>query len=156
MSNFLESKKIRVILIVLASLIILLVVFGLGITIGYDRANFASHFDQNYYRNFYGNGVATGSYGMGPAPTDAHGITGTVIDLSSSTISVEDPGNDEHSIAVSSGTVIREVSNTIGINDIKLGDQIDVIGEPNDQGQIDARFIRVFSASSSIPMPQGQ
>jgi hypothetical protein len=148
MSNFLESKKIKIVLIVLASLIVILVVFGLGITIGYDRANFTSHFDQNYYHNF--------NPGAPAGPMSEHGISGTVIDVSSSSISVQDPANNEHSIAIAPDTVIREMDNTILITDVKIGDQIVVIGEPNPQGQVYARFIRVFAASSSMPTPQGQ
>jgi hypothetical protein len=157
MSHFLESKKIRTALWVLGSLIVLLVIFGLGISVGYDRANFGSHFEQNYYHDFYG-GPATGSaqYAMGPAPMAEHGIAGAVIDVTSSTISVEDSNNNEHSITVSSGTVIREDNATIGTGDIKIDDQVVVIGEPNAQGQVDARFIRVFTSSSSIPTSQNQ
>lgn len=153
MSKFLESKRIRIVIWVLASLIVLLVVFGLGITIGYDRASFASRFDENYYHNFI---PGAGPAAMNQAPMGEHGITGAVIDVSTSTISVEDQNNNEHSITVASGTVIRETNNTIQITDIKTGDQIVVIGEPNPQGQVLARFIRVFTTSSSIPTNQGQ
>jgi len=48
MSNFLESRKIRTVLYILGGVILLFVVFGLGITVGYDRAGFAAGFDQNY------------------------------------------------------------------------------------------------------------
>lgn len=156
MSHFLESKKIRIVLWILGSLIILLLIFGIGIGVGYDRANFGSHFGENYYHNFYG-APATGSmpYGMGPAPMSEHGIAGTVIDISSSTISVKDSNNNEHSIVVLPATVIRRDTATIKITGIQLQDQIVVIGDPNDEGQVIARFVRVFSPSSPIP-PQGQ
>jgi hypothetical protein len=157
MSNFLESKKVKVVLLILGSLIVLLLVFGLGITIGYDRANFTSNFDQNYYRNFNA-GMPGGPMGstMTPVPVNEHGIFGTVIDVSTSTISVKDQSNNEHSIEVSSGTIIREMNDMILVTDIKIGDQLVVIGEPNPQGQVYARFIRVFTASSSMPTSQGQ
>lgn len=158
MSHFLGSKKIRTVLWILGSLIVLMLVFGIGIGVGYDRANFGSHFGQNYYHNFYG-GPATGSmpYGMGPAPMSEHGIAGTVIDISSSTVSVKDPNNNEHSIVISSATVIRKDSDTINIWGIQLQDQLVVIGDPDDQGQVIARFVRVFSPSSSIiPLPAQQ
>jgi uncharacterized membrane protein len=150
MSNFLESKKIRAILWILGGLIVLFVVFGLGIFVGYGRAGFAAGFDRNYYRNFYGTGAPSAG------PIGVHGIVGTVIDLGTSTISVTDQESNEQSVAVSSGTVIREQNNDITISGIEVGDQIAVIGEPNNQGQVSARFIRVFPASSSVPMPQSQ
>jgi uncharacterized membrane protein len=150
MSNFLESKKVRVVLWILGGLIVLFVVFGLGITVGYDRAGFAAGFDQNYYQNFYGASPG-GSIGMmaPPMPVAIHGVVGTVIDLGTSTISVKDQQNNEQSVEVSPGTDIRNGNGNIMIGDMVVGDIIAVIGEPNNQGQIAARFIRIISAPSS-------
>lgn len=152
MSNFLESKKVRVVLWVLGELIVLFVVFGLGIAVGYDRAGFAAGFDQNYFQNFYG-AVPHGPLGMAtpPMPAAIHGVVGTVIDLSTSTISVKDQQNNEQSVAVSSGTAIRDADNDVTIGSVAVGDRIAVIGEPNSAGQIDARFIRIIFTSSSTP-----
>ena len=50
---------------------------------------------------------------------------------------------------VSSGTVIRDGDSDSVIGDMAVGDQIAVIGEPDSNGQIDARFIRIISTSSS-------
>lgn len=150
MSNFLESKLVRTILWILGGLIVLVVVFGLGISVGYNRAGFASGFDQNYYRNFYGvpPGGAIGLVAP-PMPVAIHGVVGKVIDLGTSTISVEDQQGNEQSVAVSSGTDIRNGNGTMVIGDVAVGDQIAVIGEPNSVGQIDARFIRILSTPSS-------
>jgi hypothetical protein len=157
MSNFLESKKMRAVLWILGGLIVLFVVFGLGIAVGSHRAGFAAGFDQNYYRNFYGAAPA-GPTGLmvPPAPVATHGVVGTVIDLGTSTISVKDQQDSERSVAISSGTVIRSGNGNVTIGSVAIGDQIAVIGEPNDQGQISARFIRIFPASSSMPMQPSQ
>jgi hypothetical protein len=150
MSNFLESKVVRTILWILGGVIILVVGFGLGITVGYDRAGFASGFDQNYYRNFYG-AAPGGSVGLVSPPMSVatHGVVGTVIDLGTSTISVENQQGNEQSVAVSSGTDIRNGNGNIMIGDVAVGDQIAVIGEPNSDGQVDARFIRILRTPSS-------
>lgn len=148
MSNFLHSNKTRAVLIILGGIVLLFIAFGLGIAVGYYHAIFASRFGENYYHNFYG-----GAPTPGLAPMNEHGIVGTVIDVSSSSISVKDQGDNEQSVEVLGNTVIREVNNTITINNIVPGDQITVIGEPNTQGQIQARFIRVFNTSSSLPQP---
>ena len=148
MSNFLHSHTTRAVLIILGAIVLLFVVFGVGIAVGYYHAIFASRFGENYYHNFYG-----GAPTSGLAPMNEHGIVGTVIDVSSSSISVKDQGDNEQSVAILGDTVIREVNNTITINDIMPGDQVTVIGEPNTEGQIQARFIRVFDASSSLPQP---
>jgi hypothetical protein len=52
---------------------------------------------------------------------------------------------------VSSGTVIRNGGSDVLLGSVAVGDQVAVIGEPNDQGQIDARFIRILFVSSSTP-----
>lgn len=150
MSNFLESKIVRAILWVLGGLIVLVVVFGLGITVGYDRAGFASGFDRNYFRIFYG-AVPGDPAGLmaPPMPVATHGVVGTVIDLGTSTISVKDQQGNEQSVAVSSDTDIRNGDENIMIGNVSVGDQIAVIGEPNSVGQIDARFIRILSTPSS-------
>jgi hypothetical protein len=152
MSNLLESKKIRAVLWILGGLIVLFLAFGLGITVGYNRAGFANGFDQNYNRNFHG-GPPQGPAGMvAPAmPVNIHGAVGTIIDVETSTIAVKDQQNNEQSVAVISGTVIRSGEKDITIGSLAPGDHITVIGEPNDQGQIIARFVRIFPASSSFP-----
>ena len=127
-----------------------MLVFGAGIMVGYRGGIFSSRFGENYYHNFYGPTPVV----VGKMPMSPHGTVGTVLDISSSSISVKDPNGDEQSVAVDSSTVIRELNNTITLSDIKINDQVTVLGEPNEQGQIYARFIRVFNGTSSIP--QGQ
>jgi hypothetical protein len=78
-----------------------------------------------------------------------HGVAGEVIDVSSSSISVKDTHGNEQSIAIASGTPIREMDDMILISDIQPGDSVTVIGEPNDEGQVEARFIRVFQAQNN-------
>jgi hypothetical protein len=132
----------------LGALVLLLLVFSAGIAVGYHSGLFSSHFGQDYYHNFYG------SAGM-PTPANQHGTIGSVISVGSSTIATKDPGGNEQSIVIDEDTVIREMNKTITIAGIQNGDQIAVIGEPNDTGQIHARFIRVFDASSSAPEAPG-
>ena len=81
-----------------------------------------------------------------------HGVAGEVLDVSSSTISVKDLLGNEESVAVSADTVIRGMDDMMSLSDVKAGAWITVIGAPNDNGQIGARFIRVFASSSSLPM----
>jgi hypothetical protein len=151
MSNFLASRKVRLVLWILGSLIILFVVFGLGIAVGYDRAGFAAGFEKNYSHMFYGASPG-GMVGLvaPPMPGAIHGVVGTVIDLGTSTISVEDQENNEQSVEVPAGTVIRQGNSNIVIGAIEIGDQLTVIGDPNEQGQVVARFIRIFPASSTL------
>lgn len=150
MSDITRSKKINVVLIILGSVAVIFVVFSLGIYVGYRKALFAAGKSQDYYRDFFGAAPMGFMAGM---PGATHGIAGTVIDIAGPNITVKDQNNDEESVEVSSDTVIRRMSATIDEDGIVIGDSVTVIGEPTDAGQIEARFIRVFSSSSSLPLP---
>jgi len=78
-----------------------------------------------------------------------------VISVGSSTIATKDSNGNEQSIVIDEDTVIREMNKTVSIADIQDGSQVAVIGEPNDTGQIHARLIRIFDATSSAPEMPG-
>ncbi|HEX4103961.1 MAG TPA: hypothetical protein VHZ04_00580 [Candidatus Paceibacterota bacterium] len=143
MKNFLQSSKGKAILIIIGGVIVVLAVFAFGASVGYHRGLFADHFGENYFKNFYG-GPA------GKMTMTMHGVAGDVIGVSSATIAVEAADGDEQSVFVPAGVVIREEDNTIMVQDVNVGDGITVIGDPTEEGQIEARFIRVFPASSSM------
>lgn len=146
MKNFLQSPKTRAILVIIAGAIVLLVVFAFGASVGYHRGLFASRFGRYYAANFYDGPVGKGTF-------ISNGVAGDVIAVSSATIAVEDQDGDEQFVAVSPDTLIREANNTVMMQNMNVGDAVTVIGEPNGEGQIQARFIRVFPVSSSVPFP---
>jgi len=145
MKDLLQSKKIKAILLILGAVIVLLVVFALGAAVGYHRALFSTRFGEDYYRNFYGGSA-------GPMAMSMHGVAGEVIDVATSTISVRDANGNEESVAIIPDTVIREGDTTIMLNAVTVGETLTVIGGPNANGQIEARLIRIFPATSSMPM----
>lgn len=149
MKDIITSPKIKATLGVIGALILLLLMFGAGNAIGYRRALFASRWGENYYRNFPGGFM--GPMGMGVGPFNMHGVAGEVIDVSSSTISVKDLSGTEQSVALLPDTDVRGPEVRFGSGGITVGSWVTVIGAPNGQGQIQARFIRVFASSSSFP-----
>jgi hypothetical protein len=152
MNDFLKPPKTKTLLWTLCGILAILVVFGMGIVVGYRRAIFASEFGENYYRNLFGNPFGQPMIGMvAHGPMTMHGVVGSVINVGSSTLDVRDSEGDEESIVIVSGTPIREMGNDISAGDVENGDFVTVIGDPNGDGQIMARFIRVFEASSSLP-----
>ena len=154
MKDFLSSQKFRNILWVVGGIAAVFLIFGFGVAVGYRKALFSSSWGQNYYQNFYGD-THGGPMGALTAhdPLNAHGAVGLVISVASSTISIRDDDNNERSVAISSDTVIRKMNDTISIDMINVGDNIAVIGEPNGNGQVHARLVRVFDAPSSMPLP---
>jgi len=154
MSNISHSKKVNVALIILGSIAIIFIVFALGVYVGYRKAVFASGRSDNYYQDFLGNAPpGFGPVPIGGMPGNTHGIIGTVIGVASTSIVVRDSDNDEQSVQILPDTIIRLMDKTIDVGGVAVGGAVAVIGEPTSAGQIGAHFIRIFGASSSIPMP---
>ncbi len=148
MDKFFHWVKSNRFVFFVAIIAVLLLVFGAGMSVGHHRALFASEWGRNYYNNFYGGERRSipmmsfsdrGFMGM-------HGTVGTIIDISSSTISIKGQDNVEKSIVIDGDEAIRKGDSNISISDLKVGDNIAVIGGPNANGQIKAKFIRVFPA----------
>jgi hypothetical protein len=155
MKNVFSSRKIRAVIIILGTGAVLCLVFGAGIAVGYRKAIFSSLYGENYYRDF--SGMPEGA--LDPATRTAHlmnmhGTVGVVIDVATGTITVRNPDDDEEFVAVLPDTMIRILNQSILLGDVGIGDHVTVIGQPNDIGEIQARFIRVFRVSSSTPAPE--
>lgn len=125
--------------------------FGFGVLVGSHAATFRARFGENYIRNFYGQMPPPGG---GPVfvtqgPPNTHGVIGKVVDVSTSTLSVVDADGEEVSVAVPTSTSIEEGGAAVAIGAIQPGDMVAVIGAPNGEGQIAARFIRAFPAPTS-------
>ena len=140
-------------LVTLCSILVVLVSFGTGIVVGYRRALFATNWNQNYYHNFMGTpgpGVMVMGVGSGmPPPFNPHGVVGVVIDVGSSSLFIKDVDGEEQSVFVASATPIREMDNNIPLSAIEAGNQVVIIGQPSDTGQVDARFVRVFTTATA-------
>lgn len=142
-----ESKKIVGILAILVTLIVLLVVFRFGMVVGERKADFSGRWGENYGR-FFGEPRP----GFFPAPAEfrdnrlmsPHGNAGTVLKINGDTIVLKGKDNIERTILISTSTVIMDMNENIGLDKINTGDSLVVIGEPTKDGQIGARFVRVF------------
>ncbi|TSC53659.1 MAG: hypothetical protein LiPW39_149, partial [Parcubacteria group bacterium LiPW_39] len=53
-------------------------------------------------------------------------------------------GDVEKIILISEKTTIEKGRETIKKEELKAGDRVVIIGSPNEQGQIEAKLIRVF------------
>lgn len=140
---------------ILGGLIVLLVVFRIGMFVGEKQANFTERWGANYGR-FFGE-PRSGFFGEAQpgngAPLHAFGNAGSVLSVASGSIVMETSDNVEKTVIVSSSTIIRDLASTVGIEDLRAGDPIVVIGDPGDNGAIDARLIRVFPSGSMPSFP---
>lgn len=148
--EFLKIPKTKTLLWTLCGILAILITFGLGLLVGYRRAIFAADFGEGYYRSVYGDPFGKPMIGaMGMGPVMMHGVAGEVLDVSSDTITVEDPNGNEESVLIMANTPVREMGNDVSATIIQPDDRVVVIGEPDASGEVDARFIRVLESSSS-------
>ncbi len=76
------------------------------------------------------------------------------IDFSPGLNIIKGSDNAEKIVSVKDDTAINRFREKIKVGDLKIDDQIVVIGEPNDLGQIEAKLIRVIPLGQfSAPMP---
>jgi len=159
-NKIVNSPILKKILIGLGMLAVLLVVFALGVRVGYSKASFSYRWGEQYHRNF--GGPREGFYGprgdsmqrpFGPPPefTDAHGTFGTILKIDQPTeagkptvLVISGRDQVEMTVLVSDKTIIRDQRNDVAVGDLQADEGVMVIGDPDDQGQIAAKLIRVF------------
>jgi hypothetical protein len=144
--NILESKLFRAIILSIAGFIILAFVFGLGVFVGTKKADFSFRWADQYHRNF--GGPQGGFFGdmMGQDFTAANGVFGQIIKIDGQTLTIKSKDNVEKSILISDKTTIIYQRKNMKLSELKVNDSVVVIGDPNDQGQIQAELIRVMPA----------
>lgn len=145
-----QSGKFKMALIAIATVIVLLLVFKAGEFVGYKKAGFSYRWAENYHRNFGGPREGFFRDFDGKDYINAHGISGSIIKIDSlasssqATLIIKGDDNVEKTILVSDKTTIISRRETIKASDLKADDRIVVIGSPNEQGQIEAKLIRLF------------
>jgi len=142
--EFFQSKIFTAVIIGIGSLIILLIVFRLGIAVGYHRALFATGWGEHYKENFIGPRALPP--GFDGKLINAHGASGDILSVSGNTISMSDSDGVEKSVLVGSSTLIMQYKDRITPDKLATGEHIVVIGAPNSSGQIAAKLIRVLPA----------
>lgn len=124
-------------------------IFGLGLIVGGLKARFSYRWAENYHRNFAGpKGGFLGNWQkIPPLPgefIEGHGTFGEIIKIEGESLIVKGKDDVEKVILVSADTVIENFRVKMGKEDIKTGDNVVIIGSPNEQGQIEAKLIRFF------------
>ena len=139
-------------LIVLVAMVVLIFIFTLGIFVGHEKARFSQAWGENYYRNIMGPG-RPGRFGM--MDFDRRGFNarsglGQIIKIDGSSLIIKDQANIEKTILITGKTAIIKDKQNIKLSDLKVDDKVVVIGRPNDQGQIEPKFIRVLPAQAPV------
>ena len=150
--EFIKSNTFKKTMKIVMALIILILVFAAGVFVGLEKARFSYRFGENYYNNF--------ERGRHFLPTDqdfinAHGIAGQIIKITDNDITIKGAEGVEKNIIVSDQTTIRQGFQDIKINDLKIDENVIVIGSPSDKGEIEAKLIRLLPSPLLPPPPPG-
>ena len=84
---------------------------------------------------------------------NTYGIIGRILKISDNKLVVLDRDGIEKTVIVSQETIIKYFQKTISIKDLVINNMIAVIGEPKENGQIEARFIRVLPQPENNILP---
>lgn len=155
-----KSKAVKIIIAIVGLFLIILVSFAGGVAVGLHKAKFSSDWGKNYERNFMGERpgeggpLGGGMMGMmrdfsGRDFRNAHGLAGTIISIADNNIIVKDKDGKENTVAVTDKTMIKNGRDDISLGDLKQDDQIVVMGQPGDNGVVNAALIRVFNNQSN-------
>jgi len=153
-----SNKKIhrdmlKLIIIGLAVFVIVVLIFSAGMFVGGTKARFSYRWAESYHKNFAGpRGGFLGDWQQFPPfPGDfieSHGTFGEIIQISDIDLVVKGRGDVEKVIITTEDTVIQKGRETIKKEELEVGDQIVIIGSPNEEGQIEAKLIRVFDGEA--------
>lgn len=155
MSENNNNKIFGIIILSVAGLVILCLVFGLGVYVGTKKADFSFRWAQAYHTNFGGpQGGFLGGM-MGPQEfTEGNGVFGQIIKIDGQTLTIKGKDNVEKSVLISDKTTIIYQRKNIKVADLKINTSVVVIGDPNNNGQIQAELIRVIPVPPPPVSPQ--
>lgn len=158
MCKKINRDALKWIIIGFAGFVVIILIFGAGVFVGGMKARFSYRWAENYHRNFGGPQAGFfGDWRKFPTPPgdfiESRGTFGEIIKINASDFVVKGQGDVEKVVLVAEKTIIEEGRKVVKINELKIGDNVVIIGSPNEQGQIEAKLIRLFDgeASSSIP-----
>lgn len=150
-TDFFNQKFLLILVLIILGLLIVLLIFRTGMTIGERKCGFSMKWNDNYHRNF-----APQKSGMRPSLMldndllEASGASGQIIKIDGYVLILKSLDNVEKAILVNDKTVIMRFKEAITIKDLLIDEEIVVIGEANEVGQIEAKFIRVLPKRPSI------
>lgn len=152
---FQNPDVLKWITIGLVGFIFIILVFGAGVKVGTLKARYSYQWADNYHKNFAGpRGGFLGDWRRFPAGDfiSGHGAFGEIIELNNSGFVIKGREDVEKVVITNQDTTVTKGRETIK-DGLKVGDQVVIIGSPNEEGQIEAKFIRVFNEDDSKQLP---
>lgn len=142
---------------IVLGLIVALMIFQLGMFVGFRKASFTFGWGDNYHRVFGGpQGGFMRDFG-GNDLMNGHGLAGQVIKVETDSLIVKNRDNTEMVAKITDKTSLAKGRRQIQLSEIKIDDRVTVIGSEQADGSIEAKIVRVFDDEMfpfDAPMPQ--
>ena len=151
--KIIQSKKIKVTIGVILILAVFSVIFQAGVYLGFHKASFLYNSGDNFYRAFGEENNETNRVGFKDEFSGGHGAIGKIVKIALPTLVVVGPDNIEKVVLTDGKTSVHSLRNIASTTELKVDDYITVLGTPNDQGQVMARFIRIMPTPQTIMSP---
>lgn len=142
MQNLIHSKFLHGMLLGIAVLVVLLAAFEAGMLVGARRVSHFSHWCEQNERMFAPPGPA--QFFNVPFSPDGHGVFGNVLSTSGTSMTVEGQDGIEHVVIIVGDTLVRRGQDNLTSTDVHPNDHVGVFGDPDDDGDIEAKLIRIF------------
>ena len=143
-----ESKIFARFLYCVGIAVLVCAIFTAGVVVGFHKASFGRAWGEHYMDNF---GMGHMDHlGLNQHFPNAHGAIGKIIKIELPTIIVEDKDNTEKIVAITDDTKIQNGTTLVKATDLILNNFVVVIGTPDTQGQIEAKFIRMVPAPEAF------
>jgi hypothetical protein len=148
-----QSRRFKQLLKVLGTLVVLLLVFQLGVFVGFRKASFSYRWGDNYHRAFGGPRGGFLRDFEGRDFVSGHGTAGAIVRIDGNNIIIKGRDGVEKIATVTEGTTVRKGRTAVKLADLKADDRVVIIGAPKDDGSIEAKIIRVFDGNQPAPPP---
>ncbi len=151
------TDALKWVIVGLAGLAAVVLIFGAGVFVGGMKARFSYRWAESYHKNFAGpRGGFLDDWRKFPAGDfiSGHGAFGEIIEIKDNGFVIKGRENIEKVVIINQETTIAKGRETIK-DGLKVGDRVVIIGSPNDEGQIEARLIRLFLMESSFRGKEG-
>ncbi len=144
-----SSRKVRFAAGTIGALILALLVFRAGVVVGSHRGQFRGDLSREHgFRSPFFLGNFEMPHGF---LQDGHGAVGSITAITLPTFLIETRDGANQTILISTSTLIRDMHAPDATTTLSVGDRIIVLGDPDNQGRINARIINVFPSASPLP-----
>ncbi len=142
--------------ITIAILIVMMLIFQAGVTVGYHKARFSNSWNKTIASDMDDQHSIFYPFMPDKDDRNPHGAIGEIVSIKIPSLMVKGPNNFEEIVIIGPETAIRSLHTQASTSDLVIGSHIIAIGSPDEQGAIHAAFIRIMPAppSGSSPGPR--